>query len=128
GSSVVGNGRARVQLTADFDYNKITETSDRFDPESKVVRSTQSREESTQSSDGKESRVSVANELPGAQRQPESAPTPKDQSKKSEEIVNYEISRTNKTEVVEAGGVILDLVGVVLGGGLDKEDNVVVTE
>src|ERR1700736_6403880 len=58
-SSVVGNGRARVQLTADFDYNKITETSDRFDPESKVVRSTQSREESTQSSDGRESQVSV---------------------------------------------------------------------
>src|SRR6185369_16200932 len=32
-SSVVGTGRARVQLTADFDYNKTTQTSDRFDPE-----------------------------------------------------------------------------------------------
>ena len=74
-SSVVGSGRARVQLTADFDYNKITETSDKFDPESKVVRSTQSREESTSSSDGKENQVSVANELPGGQRQPEPAPT-----------------------------------------------------
>jgi flagellar M-ring protein FliF len=31
-SSVVGAGRARVQLSADFDYNKITQTSDSFDP------------------------------------------------------------------------------------------------
>jgi flagellar M-ring protein FliF len=31
-SSVVGAGRARVQLSADFDYNKITQTSDKFDP------------------------------------------------------------------------------------------------
>src|SRR5947209_7668492 len=30
-SSVVGSGRARVQLSADFDFNKITQTSDKFD-------------------------------------------------------------------------------------------------
>ena len=29
-SSVVGAGRARVQLSADFDYNKITQTSDKL--------------------------------------------------------------------------------------------------
>ena len=45
-SSVVGPGRARVQLTAEFDFNRITQTSDRFDPESRVVRSSQTREES----------------------------------------------------------------------------------
>src|ERR1700731_1299292 len=44
-SSVVGAGRARVQLTADFDYNKITQTSDRFDPEGRGLRSSQTREE-----------------------------------------------------------------------------------
>ena len=46
-SSVVGAGRARVQLSADFDYNKITQTSDRFDPEGRVLRSSQTREESS---------------------------------------------------------------------------------
>jgi flagellar M-ring protein FliF len=121
-SSVVGSGRARVQLTADFDYNKITETSDKFDPESKVVRSTQSREESTSSSDGKENQVSVANELPGGQRQPDATPTPKDQSKKSEEIVNYEISRTTKTEVVEAGRVNRISVAVLVDGIYGKDE------
>ena len=44
-SSVVGPGHARVQLTADFDFNRITQTSDKFDPEGRVVRSSQTREE-----------------------------------------------------------------------------------
>ncbi len=127
-SSVVGAGRARVQVTADFDYNKVTETSDKFDPDSKVVRSTQSREESTSSSDGKENQVSVANELPGGQRQPDAAAlTPKDQSKKSEEIVNYEISRTTKTEVVEAGRVNRIAVAVLVDGIYGKDDKGEVT-
>src|ERR1700753_3472094 len=42
-----GSGRARVPLSADFDYNKITETSDKFDPEGRVLRSSQTREESS---------------------------------------------------------------------------------
>ena len=65
-SSVVGQGRARVQLTADFDYNKITQTSDKFDPEGRVLRSSQSREESSATA-GDSGQVTVNNELPGNQ-------------------------------------------------------------
>src|SRR3954462_4182931 len=65
-SSVVGQGRARVQLTADFDYNKVTQTSDKFDPEGRVLRSTQTREESSASA-GDGGQVTVNNELPGNQ-------------------------------------------------------------
>ena len=50
-TSVVGPGRARVQLTADFDFNRVTQTSDKFDPEGRVVRSSQTREESSGSAD-----------------------------------------------------------------------------
>ena len=50
-TSVVGPGRARVQLTADFDLNRITQTSDRFDPEGRVVRSSQTREETSSTAD-----------------------------------------------------------------------------
>ena len=65
-SSVVGTGRARVQLSADFDYNKITQTSDKFDPEGRVLRSSQTREESSASA-GDSGQVTVNNELPGNQ-------------------------------------------------------------
>src|SRR5512138_984125 len=81
-SSVVGSGRARVQLSADFDFNKITQTSDKFDPEGRVLRSSQTREESSMTADNN-GQVTVNNELPGSQQN--SGPTAKDQSKKTEE-------------------------------------------
>ncbi len=67
-SSIVGPGRARVQLTAEFDFNRVTQTSDKFDPEGRVVRSSQTREESSQTADGRDGQVTVGNELPGAQQ------------------------------------------------------------
>ncbi|MET0723446.1 MAG: flagellar basal-body MS-ring/collar protein FliF [Tardiphaga sp.] len=113
-SSVVGAGRARVQLTADFDYNKTTQTSDKFDPEGRVLRSTQSREESSATGE-RDGQVTVNNELPGNQNNA-TPPTARDQSKKSEETNNYEISRVTKTEVTEAGRVNRISVAVLVDG------------
>jgi flagellar M-ring protein FliF len=119
-SSVVGAGRARVQLSADFDYNKITQTSDRFDPEGRVLRSSQTREESSATADNS-GQVTVNNELPGNQRQDNATPA-RDQSKKTEETNNYEISRTTKTEVTEAGRVNRISVAVLVDGNYSKND------
>src|SRR6201996_7430956 len=44
-------GRARVELSADFDFNRITQTSDKSDPEGRVLRSSQTREESSATAD-----------------------------------------------------------------------------
>jgi flagellar M-ring protein FliF len=119
-SSVVGAGRARVQLSADFDYNKITQTSDRFDPEGRVLRSSQTREESSATAESN-AQVTVNNELPGNQNRDNAAPA-RDQSKKTEETNNYEISRTTKTEVTEAGRVNRISVAVLVDGSYAKND------
>ncbi len=119
-SSVVGQGRARVQLSADFDYNKVTQTSDRFDPEGRVLRSSQSREESSATADNN-GQVTVNNELPGQTRN-DNAAAAKEQSKKSEETNNYEISRTTKTEVTEAGRVNRISVAVLVDGAYSKNE------
>jgi flagellar M-ring protein FliF len=119
-SSVVGTDRARVQLSADFDYNKITQTSDRFDPEGRVLRSTQTREESSLTAENN-GQVTVNNELPG-NAQNNTNPTARDQSKKSEETNNYEISRTTKTEVTEAGRVNRISVAVLVDGSYSKNE------
>jgi flagellar M-ring protein FliF len=120
-SSVVGPGRARVQLTAEFDFNRVTQTSEKFDPEGRVLRSSQTREEQA-SNDGKENQVSVGNELPGAQRPPGEGGANREQSRKSEEIVNYEISRSTKTEVTEGGRVNRISVAVLVDGVYTKND------
>jgi flagellar M-ring protein FliF len=119
-SSVVGQGRARVQLTADFDYNKVTQTSDKFDPEGRVLRSSQTREESAASA-GDSGQVTVNNELPGNQAN-NGVAAARDQSKKSEETNNYEISRTTKTEVTEAGRVNKISVAVLVDGAYTKNE------
>ncbi len=124
-TSIVGPGHARIQLTADFDFNRITQTSDKYDPDSRVVRSSQTREEVSASNEGR-NQVTVANEIPDAtQRQaggPEATPVPRDETKKSEEIVNYEISKITKTEVIEAGRVNRISVAVLVDGAYAKND------
>ena len=120
-TSVVGPGHARVQLSADFDLNRITQTSDKYDPDGRVMRSSQTREEQSTSSDGKEGGpVSASTELPGTNKSEGGGP--RDASKKTEEIVNYEISRITKTEVIEAGRVNRISAAVLVDGIYAKND------
>jgi flagellar M-ring protein FliF len=121
-ASIVGEGRVRVRVTAEMDYSKITETTDVYDPDGQVVRSTQSREESSNAStptggDG----VSVGNELPAANGESEGGSNQQENSNKIEEIVNYEISRTTKTEVAEGGRVKRLSVAVLVDGTYQKD-------
>ena len=122
--SVVGPGHARVQVNADFDFSRITETSDKYDPDGRVVRSSQTREESSATGQSN-SEVTVGNQIPqGQQTQSQQGgnPQPRDESKKTDEIVNYEISKTTKTEVTEPGRVKRVSVAVVVDGTYSKND------
>jgi flagellar M-ring protein FliF len=118
-ASVVGRGRARVQVAVDLDNQRVQQTSESYDPDSRVVRSTQTRNEQNSASGPAENAVTVANELPGGQRKAEPN-GPRDQSQKVEETVNYEISRTTRTETVEAGRIKRLSVAVLVDGAYQK--------
>ncbi len=118
-TSVVGPGRARVNVSATFDFNRITQTSDRYDPDGRVLRSSQTREESSGSAEN-QGQVTVGNELPGANQPNQQAA--REQSKKSEEIANYEISRTTKTEVIEGGRINKLAIAVLVDGTYSKNE------
>jgi flagellar M-ring protein FliF len=122
-SSAVGPGRARVTVHAELDYTRIQQTSDRFDPESRVVRSTQSREEAAQSNEATRAEgVTVGRDLPGGNQQQGGGQqnATRDSNRKAEEIVNYEISRTTRTEVTEPGRVKRLSVAVLVDGNYKK--------
>src|SRR5690606_12594550 len=112
-ANVVGTGRARVEVAAELDFNRSTTTSEIFDPESQVVRSTQTRESENLSA-GANGQVTVANELPGASQN--AAAGPSEQGTSSEEVVNYEINKTTATAVTEAGALKRLSVAVVVDG------------
>jgi flagellar M-ring protein FliF len=113
-AGIVGPGRARVQVNAELDLNRIESRSETFDPESRVVRSAQTRTESAMTSNA-DGQVTVGNELPGANGG-DKAPAPKDATNKNEETTNYEISRVTKTEIAEGGRIKRLSVAVVVDG------------
>ena len=127
-ASIVGNGRVRVRVSAEMDFSKITETTDVYDPDGRVVRSTQTREENSNvttpnGNDG----VSVGNELPAANAEPGTDGSQQENASKTEEVVNYEISRTTKTAVAEGGRIKRLSIAVLVDGIYQKGANGTVT-
>ena len=118
---VVGPGRTRVQVAAELDFNRLTQTDDLFDPESQVVRSTQSRTENATTKQPKgDGSVSVGNQLPGADGGSQDEVS--EASSTEEETINYEISRTTKTLITEAGRIKRLSVAVLVDGIYSKNE------
>jgi len=120
-TSVVGAGHVRVQVAADMNYNHTSTTSESYDPDSKVVRSTQTVEQNASDNSGTtQNAVSVANALPNA-----ASATPGDSSKSSsgrtEETTNYEISKKVTTSTQDGGDVKHLSVAVVVDGTVTGE-------
>ncbi|MBN9062526.1 MAG: flagellar M-ring protein FliF [Rhizobiales bacterium] len=114
-ASVVGQGRARVQVSTELDFSRIQQTQETYDPESRVLRSTQTRNEQAQTSGG-DNQVSVGNELPGGRGQQPPQNSTRDTSNKAEEIANYDYTKTVRSEVAEAGRIKKISVAVLVDG------------
>ncbi|MEZ5957570.1 MAG: flagellar basal-body MS-ring/collar protein FliF, partial [Hyphomonadaceae bacterium] len=113
---VVGQGNARVQVTADMDFNRVSETRQTYDPEGRVVRSTSTTEESSQTAGSARGTTAAAN-VPDAGGAG-SGGGGQDGSESSQETVNYEISSTTRTEVSEGGRMRRLSVAVAVNGTL----------
>jgi len=122
-SNVVGPGRAKVQVTAELQLNRRTNTTETFNPDGQVVRSTQTSEVSDisngQSNGGA---VSVGNELPGA-GQNAGGDASSNKSSTTQETVNYEISKSTRTEISEAGALKRLSVAVLVDGVYTPDGN-----
>jgi flagellar M-ring protein FliF len=116
-SSVVGPNHVQVQVAANINYNHTQTTSEDYNPDSKVVRSTQTIEQNASNTSGTNNAVSVANALPNAQAQ--GGDTSKDTSGRTEETTNYEISKKVTTSTVDGGDVKKLSVAVVVDGSGD---------
>jgi flagellar M-ring protein FliF len=112
---VVGSGNARVQVSAEMDFNRVSETSERFDPEGRVVRSTSTAEETSVNAERSQATSAGAN-VPDATNTAGSASSGQANNQSSQETVNYEISRTTRTEVSEGGRIRRLSVAVAVDG------------
>jgi flagellar M-ring protein FliF len=122
--NIVGPGRVRVQVTADLEFNRLTRTSETYDPDGQVVRSTQSRElndSSNAPTDG--GPVSVGNNLPGTAGDAANSGQNTEQSSTTEETINYEISKSTQSEITEAGSIKRISVAVLVDGIYTQDAN-----
>jgi flagellar M-ring protein FliF len=91
----VGPGRVDAQVTADLDFDEKTSTQELFDPTSQVARSSRTTEETTERNEvGTTDTVTAGNNLPGAQAAANNGPTSREQTSRTAETTNFEISRT----------------------------------
>ena len=96
----VGPGKVEAAVNVDLDFDEVATTAETFDPQSQVLRSSQTVEETASSQEARAAeQVGAAGNLPTERTAAASAaPAASDQSKKSEETLNYEISRTVRNQ------------------------------
>ncbi|MEZ5936976.1 MAG: flagellar basal-body MS-ring/collar protein FliF [Hyphomonadaceae bacterium] len=105
--NIAGIGAARVEVALDVDFNRVTQSAETFDPDSRVVRSSETTEKtssSTERSPGDE--TTVANNIPtGAEGAAVAQPSSNNQQSESSEKVDYLVSKTTRSEIIEGGGI-----------------------
>ncbi|HEV3176061.1 MAG TPA: flagellar basal-body MS-ring/collar protein FliF [Stellaceae bacterium] len=111
----LGPGKARVDVRADIDFDRITTSSESFDPDGQVVRSTQTVTQNDDSTNGNDQPVTVTNNLPNGQAAA-TANGGRTKAARNEETINYEISKTTRSQVREAGDVKRLSVAVLVDG------------
>ncbi len=113
---VLGPGKARVNVTADLDLNRVTTQERKFDPDGQVIRS-----ESTNANDASENKnddtggVTSTQNIPG-QTTPNGFQGLGSKSNSNESVTNYEISESTTTTVREPGKVTKVNVAVAVDG------------
>jgi flagellar M-ring protein FliF len=120
----VGTGKVRAEVSAEMNFDRITTNSEAYDPDGQVVRSTQTLEENTASVEaGGDKAVSISGNLPEAEAEKRAGPQSQNKTLRTEETVNYEISKTVKTEVFESGTVKRLSVAVLIDGRYKLKDD-----
>lgn len=116
----VGLGKVRATVTADLNFDRMTQNEEIFDPASQVIRSSQTAEESSAETQAGADNVSVNNNLPAGGgdllNAGGTAAGPSANSNRTEETTNYEISKTTRNLVRETGEVKKLSVAVMLDG------------
>jgi flagellar M-ring protein FliF len=109
----LGAGHVRAEAAVQMNFEHVNETTENYNPDQQVVRSSQSVNDKTSSTEGEKS-VSVQNNLPnadaGAQGQTGS------QQQRTEETTNYEIGKTVRTLMREQPQIARISLAVMVDG------------
>jgi flagellar M-ring protein FliF len=124
---IVGFNKVRAHVTADLNFDRVTQNQESYDPEGQVVRSTQTVDDKSNESGGGGSNagVTVQNNVPGGNASAGGGDSTNTNNARTEETTNYEISKTVKSITTETGSVNKISVAVLVDGteATDKDGN-----
>lgn len=112
----VGPGKVHVRIDADLDFDRITTTEETFNPDGQVVRSTRTIDENQSSTESESSAVTVQTNLPDAGQDSQNGPKASTSDAKTDEQVNFEISKKITNFSREVGTIRRLSVAVLVDG------------
>lgn len=115
----VGPGKAQAQVNVEMDFDQVVTNEEIYDPDSQVVRSQATITEEGITNSG-ERPVSVAQNIPNGDTVTPGAGL-LNQNSKTEETINYEISKVVRNKVKNAGTVKRLTVAVMVDGVYEKD-------
>lgn len=115
----VGYGKVRAEVNADMNFDRVETTSEQFNPDDKIQRSTQNITEETENTEAQAiDSITVANQLPStdANNVNPLLPTSRNSSKRTEATTNFEVSKTTTNQVRTGGEVKRLSIAVMIDG------------
>jgi flagellar M-ring protein FliF len=116
---VVGEGKAVVRISTDLDFRVMEKTEEKYDSEEPAIRSVQRSQEKSGATSGGAGESSVATTARQAAAPPRLAGSNRE---KTDETINYEISRTVNKTVMPVGDVKKLSIAVLIDGNYVKSD------
>ena len=116
---VVGEGKAVVRISTDLDFRVTEKTEEKYDSEEPAIRSVQRSQEKSGATSGGAGESSVATTGRQAAAPPRLAGSNRE---KSDETINYEISRTVNKTVMPVGDVKKLSIAVLVDGNYVKSE------
>lgn len=117
----VGVGKVEAQVTAEMGFDRIVTNSETYDPDGQVARSIQTSESNEKSADGAGGAVSVANNLPNAGAAG-AAGGAANTAVKTDEVTNFEISKTVTNKISEVGVIKKVSIAVLVDGRYETDE------
>lgn len=114
--SSLGPGKVRTEVRAEMEFDKVVTAEEIFNPDQQVQRSSVTVTENNTSNETQPSDVTVANQQPDAAVNGAAAGRAQTSENRTEETVNYEISKQTVNRVRESGTVKRLSVAVLVDG------------
>lgn len=119
----LGAGRAQAQVNIEMDFDEVVTNEEIYDPNSQVVRSQATISEEGSSNQGMSQPVTVAQNIPNGDNSLQSSGGGYDSMSKTEETINYEISKIVRNKIKNTGTIHRLTAAVSVDGTYKRDEN-----